>query len=80
MNPRVWLRMWMFPVGISYFPIYFLFLFAPVALTGTFVELAGLCNVPPAEFGPLSDRWSFPVDVIAGQDGVQEDASERGQI
>lgn len=56
----------------------FFLLFATVALTRTFVELAGLCNVPEAELGPLPDRWSFPVDVVAGQDGVQEDASETG--
>lgn len=58
----------------------FFLLLATVALTRTFVELAGLSNVPSAEFGPLPDRWSFPVDVVTGQDGVQEDASERGQI
>lgn len=72
----MWLHTWMFSVGILY-----IFLpLATVALTRTFVELAGLSNVPSAEFGPLPDRWSFPVDVVAGQDGVQEDASERGQI
>lgn len=71
MNARVWLRVWMFPVGRLHLPT--------VALTGTFVELAGLCNVPEAEFGPLSDRWSFPVDVVTGQDGVQEDAPETGE-
>lgn len=47
-----------------------------VALTCTFVELAGLCDVPFAEFGPLSNRWSFAIDIITGEDGVQEDASE----
>lgn len=55
-------------------------LFATAALTRTFVELASLCNVPLAEFGPLSNRWSFAIDVVTGQDGVQEDASETGQI
>lgn len=54
----------------------FVVLLTTVALTCTFVELAGLCNVPFAEFGPLSNRWSFAIDVITGQDCVQEDASE----
>lgn len=49
------------------------------APTRTLVELAGLRDVPFAQFGPLSNRWSFAVDVIAGQDCVQEDASEIGQ-
>lgn len=62
------------------FQYIFSLVLATVALTRTFVELAGLCNVPSAEFGPLSDRWSFPVDFITGQDGVQEDASETGRI
>lgn len=48
----------------------FVFLHATVALTCTFVEFAGLCDVPLAEFGPLSDRWSFAVDVITGHDRV----------
>lgn len=49
------------------------------ALTRTLVELAGLRDVPLAQFGPLSNRWPFAIEVITGQDGVQEDASEKGQ-
>lgn len=62
-----WLHTWTFMFILQYV---FFFLHATVALTCTFVELAGLCDVPLAEFGPLSDRWSFAVDVITGHDRV----------
>lgn len=78
--------MWKNTVGIFYCTTYFfvlnfkfVVLLATGALTCTFVELARLCNVPFAEFGPLSNSWSFATDVITGQDRVQEDAPETGQ-
>lgn len=50
--------------------------------TCTLVEFAGLCNVPFAKSGPLSDRWPDSIDVITGQNCIQEDASvsDRSQI
>lgn len=39
-------------------------------LTRTLVELAGLCDVPFAKHGPLSNRWPGSIDIVTGQDGV----------
>lgn len=41
-----------------------------MCLTCTFVEFAGLCNVPFAQPGPLTDRWPGSIDIISGQNGV----------
>lgn len=39
-------------------------------LTRTFVEFAGLCNVPFAKPSPLSNRSPDSIDIITGQDSV----------
>lgn len=39
-------------------------------LTCTLVEFAGLCNVPFAKPGPLSNGWPDSIDVITRQDCV----------
>lgn len=70
---------------LSFFPSLrydFLGLSTTQRRTCTLVEFAGLCNVPFAKSGPLSDRWPDSIDVVTGQNCVQEDASvsDRSQI
>lgn len=46
------------------------------APTWALVELAGLGDVPLAEPGPLADGRFHPIDLVLGNNGVQEDAPE----
>lgn len=48
----------------------------PPALTWALVELAGLGDVPLAEPGPLANGRFHPIDLVLGNNGVQEDAPE----
>ena len=44
------------------------------ALTWALVELACLGNVPLAESCPLANGGLYPIHLVLGNDGVQEDA------